>query len=200
MSKPELPADDHELIEKIWQEQVRSLEQGSMTPAENFFKRYPVLADRADQAIDVIFNEFAILSGTHLKRANPEDFYRRFPKLETQLRKQFELFEAVNEVVVANGTSTEKSSPPSDVGETSMTESDGLKDRFEFQRELGRGATSVVYAACGSSIAAYGRRQEAAFSHGTVSAKKIAVYPGSESRCPFAPPRHHPDSRNSRNG
>ncbi len=146
MTKPERSSDLQELVEQIWLEQVRSLEQGRITPAEDFFVRYPSFSEHPDHAIDVIFNEYAILSGIDSVEILPVDFYRRFPELESRLRKQFELFDAVSEAIIARPAMGAETGQGLESATSSSTNW-ATESRFEFRRELGRGATSVVWEA-----------------------------------------------------
>lgn len=136
------------LIEQIWDEQIRSWKNGSIVPAESFLARHPHLLEQPDQAIDVIFNEYAILSGDPSTCVCSEDYYRRFPQLRERIEKQFELFNAINDATLPEqDTDSAITMGITSPGVPDENELGSEKDRFEFRQELGRGASSIVFEA-----------------------------------------------------
>ena len=88
--------DEVELIvEKVWQEQLASFDQGTLIPSESFFERYPQLLRFPEAATDVIFNEFELHSRLKNERPSQTEFLDRFPDFRVHLERQFKVLLAL---------------------------------------------------------------------------------------------------------
>ena len=158
-----------DLVESIWVRQVAGWEQGQLPTAEDFFAEFPRLKEHPDSAVDVIFNEVAILAGRNQDAAekscegpdlDEQALVARFPEFAPWLRKQFQVLRAVNgftdgsevgdagfslrsQAETNSGTATDTATSV----DIPQTRPGWLQNRYELRRELGRGATSIVWEA-----------------------------------------------------
>ena len=84
--------DADQICERVLQEQWASAERRVLLAAEDVFQRHPALGQNPDRQVDVVYNEFLIACDLDPDTsADPQAYVDRFPNLEAQLRRQFQL-------------------------------------------------------------------------------------------------------------
>lgn len=121
------------LVDHIWKKQLAGWKNGKLTPAEQWLAEYPQLTDHCELAVDVIFNEFVILAGDKSKSADPVHFCQRFPQYQTELHRQFSLFQAIG--------SDWETEPIAQCADKL------IQNRFELRDQVGMGSTATIYLA-----------------------------------------------------
>lgn len=133
LSVPDLLADQRQ----HWQRGERIL-------VEAYLKRYPALAVKADDVLDLIGNEW-LLRQERNERPTADEYLARFPDWTAHLRRQFEVERALDSEILGEGTLTQY--PVATPIVSSRTTAPQLIPGYEVLGALGRGGQSVVYKA-----------------------------------------------------
>jgi hypothetical protein len=111
-------------------EMERRIHIGEDCRTEEFFATFPALAANVNTAIEMIYAEFAARREAGQKPAR-DDFYRRFPQWQAELRIQFEVDEKLGDDLP-------------NVREVQITGPDGAPEIYHVLKEIWRSANGNV--------------------------------------------------------
>src|SRR5262249_39075280 len=83
-----------QLVAVLRVDQQQRWQRGERVPAEAYFERYPVLQREADHGLDLVYEEF-LLRDQQGGKPQLEEYGRRFPQYADALRRQLEVYRAV---------------------------------------------------------------------------------------------------------
>jgi WD40 repeat protein len=120
---------------RLLDDQRARWERGERKAVEAYLEEHPELRDDPEAVVDLIYQE-VLLRQERGEAARLDDYRRRFPHCEAQLRRQFEL----HELLGGENQGTVGSAP---AAEPPLPSIPGC----EMVRELGRGGMGIVYLA-----------------------------------------------------
>lgn len=130
--------------EDCWQEMERRWSVGDPLHSEEAFERWPELLANASAAVDVLYAEF-VLAERYGKSPSSDDFIRRYPQYESQLKRQFDLHFVMSSSTVGPLAQTydhELTAPASP-----EIICPGHWDRYHLVSRLGTGSQAEVFRA-----------------------------------------------------
>ena len=134
----DVPVGAETLLREACDELERRLRSGEAARVEEFLARHPVLGRDPEQAMDLIYVEYA--TRRELGESPPRDqFFSRFPQWRTLLERQFEFDEFIDDETTHRG---EKDSRRSD-GSVEAG-SVPISSRFRVLRLFARGGIGQV--------------------------------------------------------
>ena len=151
------PTSTRDVVDQILDEQRLRLGHQDFTDAKAYLERHPVIAQDPELAVDIIFNEFALLNemggqtvAQSIREVDPQDYLERFPEYAESLEKQFLLYFGIEQALSV------QESPLSTVNHASKredTENDedlppiDPPPRFKLREKLGEGGFATVFKA-----------------------------------------------------
>src|SRR4051812_49037076 len=84
----------NELVALLRAEQQRLWRRGEPILVETYLERHPTLDDDPEAILHLVSNEL-LLREAHSEPARLDDFIRRFPRHETQVRRVFDLHQSL---------------------------------------------------------------------------------------------------------
>ncbi|MFO0809311.1 MAG: serine/threonine-protein kinase [Gemmataceae bacterium] len=85
-----------EAARKVRADQRLCWQRGERVNVEDYLRWAPHLADDAEILLDIVYSEF-LLREEFGERPDPDQFVQRFPQFETQLRRQFQLHDLLDD-------------------------------------------------------------------------------------------------------
>ncbi len=135
-----LPGQPRSLVET----QQQRWEAGDRVTVEQLVSEHPDVADQPDVLMDLIYGE-TLLREAAGEQPNEEEYVRRFPQLEQQIVRQFQIHRAldlsVGNASTADPEATLTSPPPPPPPRLPRIPG------FDLQRIVGRGGNGIVYRA-----------------------------------------------------
>lgn len=131
-------------VHKTWQSMRQRFERGEFVQAEEILAIAPMALSEAE-ILDVVYAEF-VLRSERDESVPVEEFYTRFPQLQTQLQRQFTLESVVSAETELQATAV---SPGAEKESRSLI-GDGLPthiDKYVIVGRLSSGGQAVVYRA-----------------------------------------------------
>jgi serine/threonine-protein kinase len=129
-------------LRRVCEELDRALRSGQHVRAETYFGAWPLLAARVEQAVELIYAEFAAREELG-QRPTPEEYYLRFPCWKEQLHRQF----AVHEWLGASLGSALPPALPLLKPEREPVGASSWLGQYELLEEIARGGCGRVYRA-----------------------------------------------------
>lgn len=133
------PASARAWMEQALAEQRRRWSDGDRTPVESYLRAGPNLD--ADAALDLIYQE-VVLRESAGEKPTLEEYLKRFPAYERELRRQFDLHKILAEEATLVESSphpgAEPSAPPTPLRRF-------LVGGYEIEQELSRNSRTAVY-------------------------------------------------------
>ncbi|MEZ6128117.1 MAG: protein kinase [Planctomycetaceae bacterium] len=141
-----------EVCRRALQEQWDCADRDVLLSAEEVFERYPSLRQHSEHQVDVVYNEFLISreSGPGAG-SDPRSYLQRFPQLESQLFRQFQLHDCLSSGFDNDDTDTQSNNTVSEMPVPDLT-GVMLRDRYELLQKIGSGGIADVYRAHDSQL------------------------------------------------
>ena len=126
------------MVEELLLDQRIRLEARESTRVEDYFRKFPELANDSQLAVDLIYNEFLILQELGSGESSGiESWLARFPAHASALKRQFDVYETMSLV--------EDESPSEPRFKKTLQAL--LGPRFQLREKLGSGSFAEVYRA-----------------------------------------------------
>jgi hypothetical protein len=133
-----------EVLRQALAELERRLRAGESCQAETYLSALPTLASDPERALDLILKEFVVRQELG-QRPDPNEWFRRFPQWEAQLRRQFAVLSLFAGAVSESGSTLPEEEAPA--LQTGQEEPPPELGRHELLEEIGHGAMGVVFRA-----------------------------------------------------
>lgn len=117
-TKPTLPAPAEErLADRLREQLVHRWNRGERVRVESYLDRFPALKQDAESLLDLIYTEIVVRE-EHGEAPQLQEYLQRFPNFAAELRRQFDVHQALQDPDVAGGSEPETCPLPKETDAT----------------------------------------------------------------------------------